>query len=531
MEIRQFNKRNLSSSPGWSGLVAVVIVLIWVAMSVAAGPTFVAAFFVKGKVGLKWRKIEGVESYSIYRKAQGGEFEKISSTGDDHYFDTDLVAGTVYIYRLGVASADGLEEFSAEKSVTIPGVEAGDFQPPIWVGLRVDQDRIYLNWDPVPSAIAYNIMRSATPGGEYETIGNAQSSKYADKTGLEKGRTYYYVLTALNADFEETKFSEERSIKYGISLAEQEKLEAEQTKIVLEDVKLTELFDITTAGNLGAMNQPADVFVNSVGRIYITDALNAKVHCFAPDGKYLFSFGERMDKGDIDNPPPGTFLIPFTLFIDKQDQVFVTDIDGHDIQVFTADGKFIKRIRVQTGDNQATLRPNGIHVLDDGRMVITDTGNHRFLIIDQNGRILLSVGERGSKPGQFAFPDELTVTDDNIICIVDVINCRIQEFDLDGKFIRTFGSVGQSAGTFARPKAITIDERGRIWVSDGMSSVIQCFTVDGKVKSALGTMNDESVKFVTPRGIFFKDGRFYVVNRVPNRVVVYQVEWSDSDAE
>jgi fibronectin type 3 domain-containing protein len=509
---------------GWSWIalmIAVTMVLSTVAAS-AAAPKLIAAFFVKGKVGLKWQKAEGVEEYGVYRKSSDGEYAKITTVDDDHYFDTDVSPGTAYVYKIGITDAGGAELFSAEKSVTIPGASAGDFTPPTWVGVRMDRDKIFLNWDPVPGAMAYNIHRSTTPGVEYEIVGNAQASKFVDKDGLEKGTTYYYVLSALNSEFEETEVSEERSIKYGLSLEEFQALEAEQNKIELEPVTLTKLFEITQAGSYGDMNQPADVFVNSKGDIYVTDALNNCVHCFGGEGKYKFSFGEEMNRSDADDPPPGTFQVPFTLFIDKQDQVYVSDIDARDIQVFTADGKFVRRIRVETGEGMEKFKAAGMHVLDDGRIVCTDTGNHRFLIIDNDGNILLSKGERGDEPGQFNFPDELVVTADNTVCIVDIINCRVQEFDLEGNFVRQFGEVGQTAGTFARPKAISIDENGRLWVADAMSNMIQSFTVEGAVKSALGTSEDGH-QFITPRGMYFKDGRFYLVNRVPHKVLVYKI--------
>ena len=511
----------------------------WTASGVAAGPFPACEYpsaclrrspatdcrvFVKGKVGLKWRLVEGVTEYSVYRRTTDSDFAKISTTEKDHFFDTDLVPGALYTYKVSAVGSEQAESFSAEKSVAIPGATEGEFVAPKWVGLRVEQGKVLLNWDPVPTAIAYNILRGTSSGGEYEVVGNSQTSKYADNSDLVRGQSYYYALTALNADFEESAQSEELSIKFGLSKEEQDQLRAEKTKIVLESVTLTPVLEITEAGNLGAMNQPADVFVNAKGNIYVTDALNARVHCFDPGGRHLHSFGEKMDKVDLDSPPPGTFLLPFTLFIDSTNQVYVADVDAHDIQLFSEDGQFVRRIRVDTGPGMEPLRPNGIHVLDDGRIVTTDTGNHRFLILDQQGKILLSKGSRGGGEGEFNFPDELTVTADNTICIVDVINCRVQEFDLSGKFIRQFGGVGATAGTFARPKAITVDGKGRLWISDAMSNVIQGFTVEGEVKTAVGVAKDESIRFITPRGIFFHGDRFYVVNRIPNRVVVYRID-------
>lgn len=498
------------------------MMLIMTATALAEKPNLVGAFFVNGRVGLKWQEISGATEYFIYRKANGGDFEKIDSIDKARYFDIDITPGTVYAYKIAVIGVDGKELFSNEKSVNIPAEQAGEFNPPIWVGLRIDREKVFVNWDDTPGAIAYNVYRSATSGSGYEVVGNTQASKYADKIGMEKGKTYYYVLTALNSDFDETEYSEERSIKYGLSKEEMDSLLAEEHKIELEETKLTLLFDIKDAGAEGAMNQPADVFLNSENNIYVTDALNAKVHCFDPNGKHLFSFGELMVRSEADNPPPGAFAIPFTLFIDKKDQVFVSDIDSHDIQVFTADGKFIKRIKVNTGEGKAELRPNGIYVLDDGRIITTDTGNHRILIIDQDGKILKSRGGNGSKPGQFGFPDGLTVYNKEIY-VVDIINCRIQVFDMDLNPLRQFGHIGQEAGAFARPKEIAVDGKGRIWVSDGMSHMVQGFTPVGEVKTAVGSALDETIDISSPRGLFFRNGNLYIVNRLPNKVSVYKI--------
>ncbi len=505
------------------GLTILLLIVCFISFALAAeGPGWIGAFFVKGKVGLKWKAVDSSTEYKIYRSSEGGDFTVLTSTTKTQYFDTNVSSGTVYVYKIAAVTGDG-ELMSTEKSISIPGAKAGEFRPPTWIGVRVDRNKIFLNWDNVDGSMAYNIYRSKTSGGEYELVGSAQATKYADKEGTVKGETYFYVLTALNEDFEETPYSEEKQIKYGMSMDEQKAAEIAESGIVLEDIALTFLFDLKTAGNLGDMNQPTDVVIDSKGQIFISDALNQKIHCFDNSGKFLFSWGEKTKSGKEDVALESTFSYPFSMTIDKADMIYVGDIMNHDIQVFTNTGEFVKRIRVNTTGEQEGFRPNGIAVLDDGNLVVTDAGNHRFMKIDQSGKILFEVGKRGSKNSEFIFPDGISVSKDNVISVIDVINCRVQQFDSNGKFIRKFGEPGQTAGTFGRPKAIFENTDGRLWISDGLGNIVQVFTPEGEVKAAITTFENTDNILQTPRGMFIKDGRFYIINRVPHQLLVFKI--------
>jgi hypothetical protein len=65
---------------------------------------------------------------------------------------------------------------------------------------------VKLTWDTVSGAISYNIKRSTASGNE-ETIATTSSAIYTD-TGLENGTTYYYVVTAVNANGESAPSNE-----------------------------------------------------------------------------------------------------------------------------------------------------------------------------------------------------------------------------------------------------------------------------------------------------------------------------------
>jgi hypothetical protein len=57
-----------------------------------------------------------------------------------------------------------------------------------------------LNWSPTPNAISYDVKRAAVNNGVYATIAsNILTTNYTDATVIG-GTTYYYVVTAVNAN-------------------------------------------------------------------------------------------------------------------------------------------------------------------------------------------------------------------------------------------------------------------------------------------------------------------------------------------
>ncbi|UED73233.1 hypothetical protein [Brevibacillus sp. DP1.3A] len=58
-----------------------------------------------------------------------------------------------------------------------------------------------LSWNSINGATSYNVKRSTNAGGPYETIATVTNTTYTDED-VEKGITYYYIVTAVNEDNE-----------------------------------------------------------------------------------------------------------------------------------------------------------------------------------------------------------------------------------------------------------------------------------------------------------------------------------------
>ena len=83
----------------------------------------------------------------------------------------------------------------------------------------------------------------------------------------------------------------------------------------------------------GPFNLPTDIAVTPSGEMFMTDGYgNARVHKFAADGTYLFSWGEP-------GTGPGQFALPHGVWIDRRGRVLVCDRENDRVQVFDQDGK------------------------------------------------------------------------------------------------------------------------------------------------------------------------------------------------
>ena len=86
----------------------------------------------------------------------------------------------------------------------------------------------------------------------------------------------------------------------------------------------------------GPFNLPTDIALTPSGEMFVTDGYgNARVHKFAADGKYLFSWGEP-------GTAPSQFNLPHGVWIDRHDRVLVCDRENDRVQIFDQAGKYLE---------------------------------------------------------------------------------------------------------------------------------------------------------------------------------------------
>ena len=212
-------------------------------------------------------------------------------------------------------------------------------------------------------------------------------------------------------------------------------LDAQENIYVVEQVKKgVSVFDrdgkllrfITDA----SIERPTGVAIdNARGKIYVSDTSHTKsedhtVKVFDLAGKFLGKIGKG--KGDIED----AFRFPTFLTVDPQGNLYVADTLNSRVQVFDAEGKFVRQIGKRGNAWGQFDKPKGVAVDSFGNVYVTDSGWSNVQIFNAKGQVLLFFGGRGTYPGLMQNPASLTIDKHNRIYVGDMLNHRINVYQL-----------------------------------------------------------------------------------------------------
>lgn len=133
------------------------------------------------------------------------------------------------------------------------------------------------------------------------------------------------------------------------------------------------------------------------------------------------------------------FIMPHGLEIDKENNVWVTDVALHQIFKFNSEGNLLLTLgeaKVPGNDSSHFNLPTDIAVSDDGSFYVSDGyGNSRVVKYSKDGTYLYEWGKFGNKQGEFNIPHGIDLDKKGNVYIADRENNRIQKFDAEGNFI------------------------------------------------------------------------------------------------
>lgn len=166
--------------------------------------------------------------------------------------------------------------------------------------------------------------------------------------------------------------------------------------------------------------------------------------------------------------------------VDKQDQVWIFTRTNPPVQVYTAEGKFVR----SWGEGMIGIA-HQLKIDEDNHVWIADAGLHVVRKCTTDGKILMTIGTPGKKgeaPDLLNMPTDMAIAKNGDVFVTDgYANSRVVHYDRHGKFIKAWGTLGTGPENFSIPHAIVIDSKGRLYVADRNNIRIQVFNQNGRL--------------------------------------------------
>jgi DNA-binding beta-propeller fold protein YncE len=270
-----------------------------------------------------------------------------------------------------------------------------------------------------------------------------------------------------------------------------------QTAPALEYVSVPEALSFPAGTTLAGA--AAAVAFDSKGHLFVLTRGNPSLYEFDNNAKFIRSFGE------------GLFTRSHGLRIDKDGNIWVTDVGAHTVMKLDSQGKVLLTLgtKGQRGAwNESThlfYEPNDIAIAGNGDVFVAQghtpgaNGDPRVLKFDKNGNFVKSWGGKGKEPGKFDVAHGLAFDAKGQLWVTDRENQRIQIFDTNGNFIKELKYAGL-------PCSIDIGPQN-IYMVNGFAGQLLRMDLDGKVLAAtgkpgkeLGEFGEAHVLAVSPQG-------------------------------
>lgn len=246
------------------------------------------------------------------------------------------------------------------------------------------------------------------------------------------------------------------------------------------DTKVGAVFIFNTENNdVKMIKHGVDARFSNISGLAIDDA----DHLFVADAGvhqvYEFDANHKL----IDSLGAGILSKPTGVAVDSENRlIYVADVELDQVIVFDADSRKLVRKLGTSGKNHTLTdegnfsKPTFVAVSKDGNVYVTDTMNDRVEVFDADGGFIRAFGKNGDGAGDFARPKGIAIDSDGHVWVADAMLERLQVFTPEGQLLMAVGNFGILPGQFQALTGIAFDAKNnRIFTAEQFYGRVQMF--------------------------------------------------------
>jgi sugar lactone lactonase YvrE len=233
--------------------------------------------------------------------------------------------------------------------------------------------------------------------------------------------------------------------------------------------------------------------IDDSDRLFAADSAMRHVAVFDKDHRFEGAISEGL-------------RAPGGLAIDNENRLlYVTDAEQDLVLVYDADPPFklLRKMGKPGTEHTSTepgefAKPAGVAVDKDGNVFVSDSWNNRIEMFDADGVFIKAFGEAGDGPGYFARPKGISIDGDGHIWVADGMQDRVQVFTPEGRLRIYMGEHGILPGQFQSLANVLVDKNNRVFTTELFPGRLQVFRyyTNSEAKAELDRRNEESKRNV-----------------------------------
>lgn len=219
-------------------------------------------------------------------------------------------------------------------------------------------------------------------------------------------------------------------------------------------------------GTTSSSRAPLGVAVSKDEEVYVSDGLRHDIAIYSIEGEFIGFFVP-------DNDPDFEWM-PVGLTFDKEGNLYVTDQRNprHQILVFDPAGNLkLKFGYFGIGEGMFNF-PTDVAVDDNGNIYVSDSDNFRVQVFDAQGNFVRMIG------GGFSLPRGIGIDHPGRLHVVDSLAHEVWVLSVSDELelVFSYGGMGLETGQFCYPSDIALDSSGRIYITNCFTNLVQVWS-------------------------------------------------------